>query len=573
MRNDPLVRHFLQQFVDNEWSPEADRHQVLAIAAAGLVTVPIFVTMFMGLKYLMRPLQTAGWTEVTAMGDFVMFCTVSMLVSALIATLEWNALSLSGRDTSILGVLPISDGELLRAKTTALVTFAGGFVLALNAIPALLHPFLMSAQLPMSVFRVLPLVGAHLFSTGLAGAFGFACVLAIRETAYLVFGPARFSSVSAPLQSALMFSLLLLLLLAPVRLAADGRWMFSENSPGPALAPVSWFASTQAALAGRVLDPLPRQDLPVQFALEEQRLTTIYRTARAPLHDRALRGIAAASLLTVVALALHLRNSRGQNRLLTLNQRGKWTPRLRLIDAVVSVVARDRPRRAGVRFLIQALLGSPPHRLSLIASVVIAVAVVVVIGPVPSAGYAFGAAPIRTLTIAAQTLAICAIVSGFRTAVRTAADSRGSWMFTVADVDTVARFRGGVRRGGMAMVAITVALVLPIHLANWGVFVAGLHALNGLALGALLVDGALYEVERPIVDSIPPADGLNTVGVTLLGGAAVLLFAISKFESVALMHRDSAIVFSGLLLALHGVRFFRRPATPIETRALPIALG
>src|SRR6516225_6131461 len=57
MHNERLVRHFLRQFVENEWSPDADRHQVLAIAAAALVTIPLFATMFIGLKYLIRPLQ------------------------------------------------------------------------------------------------------------------------------------------------------------------------------------------------------------------------------------------------------------------------------------------------------------------------------------------------------------------------------------------------------------------------------------------------------------------------------------------------------------------------------------
>lgn len=573
MPNDPLVTHFLNQFLENEWSPDADRHQVLAIAAAGLVTLPVFVTMFMALKYLLRPLQAAGWTEVTAMGDQVTFCAVSMLVSALIAALEWNALALSARDTAILGVLPISDGRLLRAKTTALVLFAGGFVLALNAVPALLHPFLLAAQLPMSVLRVLPLIGAHLFSTGLAGAFGFASVVAIRETAYRICGPAGFPRVSAPLQSGLVFSLLLALLLVPVRLSGDAPWMFSDERPSLMLTPVSWFAATHAALAGRVLDSLPRPDLPVRMAIDEQRFTAVYRTARARLDMWAFRGVAAATFITVFALVLHLWNSRGQNRLLTLSQSGKWTPRLRLVERVGALLARDRPTRAGVTFLFQAVLGSPPHRLAFILSVVVAIAVVAIIGPVPTAGYAFGAAPVRTLTIAAQTLAICALVSGFRTAVRTAADSRGAWLFSVTDVDSVGRFRRGVRRGGIAIVALTVALLLPIHVANWDPFVAGLHALNGLAIGVLLVDGALYEVERPIVDSIPPADGLNTVGVTLLGGAAILLVAISKFESVALRHRESAVVFSAILLAPHARRLFRHRPTPIETRGLPVVHG
>src|SRR4249919_2447842 len=51
MRKRLLVRHFLYQFVDNEFTPDSDRHQVLALVAAGVITVPLFVTVFMGWRY------------------------------------------------------------------------------------------------------------------------------------------------------------------------------------------------------------------------------------------------------------------------------------------------------------------------------------------------------------------------------------------------------------------------------------------------------------------------------------------------------------------------------------------
>jgi hypothetical protein len=567
MHNERLVRHFLRQFVENEWSPDADRHQVLAIAAAALVTIPLFATMFIGLKYLMRPLQAAGWTEVTMVGDLVTFCAMSMLVSALIASLEWNALSLSPRDTAILGVLPIADGQFARAKMTALVIFAGAFVLALNAVPSLLHPMLMTAQLPMSVLGLLPLIAAQLLCTSLAGAFGFASVLAIREITYLITGPAVFARLSAAVQSVLLFSLLMLLLLAPVR-AGNARWMFGEDGTPAYLTPVSWFASMHALLAGGVLDPLPRPGLPVRLALEDRRLTTLFRTARPRLRALAGRGALAVTFMATLALAAHRFNSRRQNRLLSLVQQGSSTLRLPLMDVAAFFVARDPPQRAGFRFLIQSVSGSPPHRLFVITSTVIACTVLLVIGPLPTAGYFGGPAPIRTLTVAAQTLALCALLSGFRAAVRTASDSRAGWVFTIADAGTLDRFRNGVRRGGLTIVVATVVLLFPIHLAAWGPFAAGAHAVNGVALGYLMVGFALHETDRPLVDSIPPADGLNTVGVVLLGGATILVFVISKLEAVTLTDRVSAIVFSAVLLAPNAVRFLRQRPRHLETRAL-----
>src|SRR4029079_2317646 len=140
MRRRLLVRHFLNQFIENDFAPDVDRHQILAVAAAALITLPLFATIFMSVKFLMQPLQSPGWTEMTTMGDQVVFCTTSLLVSAAIATLEWNALALSPRDSVILGVLPLPREEIVRAKVLALVVFAAAFVIALNALPTLLHP-------------------------------------------------------------------------------------------------------------------------------------------------------------------------------------------------------------------------------------------------------------------------------------------------------------------------------------------------------------------------------------------------------------------------------------------------
>ena len=119
MRRRLLVRHFLNQFVENEFAPDVDRHQILAVALAALITLPLFATIFMSVKFLMQPLQSPGWTEIMTMGDQVVFCATSLLVSAAIATLEWDALALSPRDSVILGVLPVPREEIVRAKVLA----------------------------------------------------------------------------------------------------------------------------------------------------------------------------------------------------------------------------------------------------------------------------------------------------------------------------------------------------------------------------------------------------------------------------------------------------------------------
>src|SRR5262245_6839499 len=310
MRSRLLRRHFISQFVENDLSPDMDRHQLLALAAAGLVTLPLFATIFMSVKYLMQPLQSPGWTQITAMGDQLVFCATSMLVSAIIATLEWDALALSPRDAMILGVLPVPHREIVSAKVWALVTFAAAFVIALNALPTLMHPPLMVANFQGNPLLLLPLIAAHGLSTCMAGAFGFACVVGLREFLFLWLGEYRLSRVAGTLRSGLLFSFLVLLVLGPIRLYGLPSWMFEPGGGSALLQPVTWFAATHAAIAGRVIDTLPTPNLPERLSVEESRLRTQYQNNLPHLTALALRGTAVLLTVLTITLGMYLRNAR-----------------------------------------------------------------------------------------------------------------------------------------------------------------------------------------------------------------------------------------------------------------------
>src|SRR5262249_48526015 len=152
-----------------------------------------------------------------------------------------------------------------------LSAFAGASVLALNALPAIVHPLLMTAALPMSPFALVPLILAHAISTILAGALAFSSVVAIREGLYLLLGPAGFRRGTNGVRSAVLLALLVGLVLVPARVSDNAEWMFGRGTTPSALVPVSWFAATQVAIAGRVLDSLPRRDMPARLADVEVR--------------------------------------------------------------------------------------------------------------------------------------------------------------------------------------------------------------------------------------------------------------------------------------------------------------
>jgi hypothetical protein len=156
---------------------------------------------------------------------------------------------------------------------------------------------------------------------------------------------------------------------------------------------------------------------------------------------------------------------------------------------------------------------------------------------------------VRMSELVAQTLMLTATVAGFRAAVRTSADTRAAWVFGIAETAGHGEFRKGVRLGVITAVIATVFLLFPLHAAAWGVSAAAAHAINGVALGWLLVEVACASVERPLVWTIPPSDGLNTVGVVLLGATVIVVLVLGAIERAALTAVATTALFATALAA------------------------
>ena len=148
---------------------------------------------------------------------------------------------------------------------------------------------------------------------------------------------------------------------------------------------------------------------------------------------------------------------------------------------------------------------------------------------------------------------LTAVVAGFRAALRTSADARAAWIFGVAEVGDNGDFRKGVRLGVITAMAATVLLLFPLHAAAWGPSIATAHAINGAALGWLLVEVACASVERPLVWTIPPSDGLNTVGVVLLGATVIVVLVLGAIERASLTDAVHTAAFAGVMLLLAAI--------------------
>ena len=172
MRDRLLTRLFLRRFLENDLiSPDADRLEVLSQTCAAIITSGVFVTILLSLGYLSSPFPMPRRTAVQMLRVQFLYATWSMIVMALIAVSEWDALALDSRDTSILGPLPLTRGVIVRAKVTALIMFSAGFVVALNLAPGIIHPTLAVTRLRPRTLTVGTLIAAHLTSTMAARSF------------------------------------------------------------------------------------------------------------------------------------------------------------------------------------------------------------------------------------------------------------------------------------------------------------------------------------------------------------------------------------------------------------------
>jgi len=547
MHSRRLVRHFLSQFVENDWSTDVDTHQTLALAAAGVVTIPLFVTVFMAMRYLTRLLPAAGWTGTTGLEDQITFCVTSMLVAAAVAALKWDALALSHRDAMILGVLPVPHRDLVRAKVLSLVMFVALFVIALNLLPALLHPALMVATLPLHLIMVPVLMAAQGLSTTMAAAFGFGCVVGLREFLHLALGPSAFRRTSDLIRSVVLLLLLVLLAVVPIRLSGRADWLLEPGQPPILLRPIGWFVATNASIAGRVLQRVPQRPLPPRLAAEEYRLRTRYERNLPKWTAMAAQGAGVLLCLLGVSVTMYVWNAR-RLHILPDGRAGSRALRLsRVFEGAVRALIKPPPMRAGFLLLFRTLLGSGLHRLYLIVAMATGLGLFVAMAPFPVDG---AAPPLRTLHLAAQTLGLTAMITAFRAAIRTAADELAGWLFAIAETGHLALFRNGVRLAAIVATTIIIALLAPLHAAAWGAPVATAHAANGIALGWLLVETVSASVNTPLIATIPPNDGLNTVGTVFLGTMVIVVFVLARIERAALGGQFSAIAFTTTILFL-----------------------
>jgi hypothetical protein len=545
-----LARHFFRRFIENDLiSPDADRHQTLAVVSACIISFALVVTMLLAIKYL-TALPTPGQVSLGSLDDKFLYVGWSMAVMALMTLAEWDALALDARDASILGPLPIPASTIFRAKAAALAVFAGGCVTVLNIIPTIIYSSAVVSKLVVGPSAYVTLIAVHWLTTTAAGAFGFLSVLGAREVLHAFLGTRLFNRISTVLQAGLVISVVVFLCLLPGLSNRVGRmWLAPERLTY--LMPPLWFVGLYEVGAGHVIDDLSRTTIPKRLLRFDRESTEVYRSRQAEFRTLAQAALSALVLAGVVAVMAYTWNNRRLPPALTGQRDLPHRMRKRFIVLVERSVARRPLMRAGFFFALQTLWRSGTHRLTMAIAIAVGLALATV--------FARGSEIRDVLLI--QPMVLMVLLTAFRHAARVPGELRANWTFQLCWSGDAAPYMAGVKLAALLCVA-TPALVamLPLDAALLGWRAALQHTMLGGLIGHVAI-----EIEMLGFRTLPFASSYSGGG-NLKGWLPVMVIVffplahiLAGIEGAALTSWHASAILAAVLLAvLPGIRVLER---------------
>ena len=546
-----LTKLFLKQFLENDLvSPDSDRAQLLAIVGALVVSMTLFVSMFLSATYAMSVL-TPGEGAVRTLNDKFFYVSLAMLVLALIAAAQWDALALDQRDSAILDPLPVPSWIVRAAKVTAVAILGAVASLAVNAFPTIIFPWMLAFSLPMMhASDILRLNIIHAMITVTAAVFGYVAVMAFRESLCAILGPKLFTRVSPSLQATMIVvlgSLLLLLPPASTRVAQRGFSGWVSHTP-----PMAFVAAYEVASNSFIVD-LPRRRMTARQQRRDRSNTEFYEERRPlllPMAQRVQLFLAGSFGLLLIATAVSgVRAPVGGALLVASGRRSS-----RVFERIANVVIVRHPAaRAGFHFAFATLFRSKTHRLTLACAAAAALAMML---------FVLSRTELQTgkLTpgiLVLQPLLYGCLLVAFRHLVRVPAELRANWGVQLAWRDHPRQFKDGVARAGLVSLAVpAIVIVSPLVAGIADSTVAIEHALLGIFGAAILMDVLMLGYDKaPFVCNYVPGGAKALVPILAIAffiGANIfarielsILRGVNETRSLIFL----AVVYGGLRIA------------------------
>ena len=527
-----LTKLFLRQFLENDLiSPDSDRAQLMAVVGAGIVSLTLFASMFLSAGYAMSVL-TPGQAAVMTLNDKFFYVSMAMLITALLAAAQWDALALDQRDSAILDPLPVPPSIIRWAKLTAVAIFGAAVALAVNAFPTLVFPWMVSVSLPqMAVINVVRMMIVHLAITVAAAAFGYLAVMAVRETLSAVLGPKVFTRLSPTFQAStivLLGSLLFLVPPASTRIAHRGFSGWWAQLP-----PMAFVGAYEQVSRNFIVD-LPRRQVTARMAARDREGTALYEERRPLMPAQAQRvqvlfgGVLA--ILLVASIVSALRAPVGGALLITDERR-----RSRFSERIANaLIVRNQAARAGFYFALATLVRSKTHRLTLASAAAIGLSMSLVVLTRTN----LDDGTLRPGLLAVQPLLYGCLLAAFRHLVRVPPELRANWGVRLAWRGQRRAFADGVCRAALVSLAVPAIVMVFVPMAFLiGPQLALAHAALGIAGAAILLEAMMLGYDKaPFACNYVPVAGAKGI---------VPIYAIAFLIGVSLFARLQLAIMTG----------------------------
>ena len=565
-----LTKLFLRQFLENDLvSPDSDRAHLLAVVGAGLVSLTLFASMFLSAAYAMSVL-TPGQAAVMTLNDKFFYVSMAMLITALVAAAQWDALALDQRDSAILDPLPVRPSIIRWAKLTAVAIFGAAVALAVNAFPTFVFPWMVSFSLrQMRATEVFWMMGIHASITLAAAAFGYLVVMAVRESLCAVLGPQLFTRMSPTFQAStivLLGSLLFLVPPASTRIAQRGFSGWWAELPPMA------FVGAYEEVSNNFIVDLPRRQVTARMAARDREGTALYEQRR-PLMPALARRVqvlfgGVLSILVAASIVSALRAPVG-GALLVTNERRRSRAGELIANAVI---VRTQAARAGFYFALATLFRSKTHRLTLACAAALGLSMSFVVLTRTD----LQSGDLRPGMLAVQPLLYGCLLAAFRHLVRVPPELRANWGVRLAWRAQRRAFTDGVCRAAMLSLALpAIALVFVPMAFVAGVQMALAHAALGVAGAVILLEAMMLGYDKaPFTCNYIPIAGAKGIVPLYVIAFLIGVSAFARLE-LAIMTGDNplrGILLLASLFAILRIAALRQRELPVDFDEPPPAL-
>ena len=488
-----LTRHFFRQFFHSDLLAPQTGTEVTLTHVLALLTVPgIFISVSLARKYafLLAHFPLSVHQEAT-LEDKFFFLSFSMLVIAFVAVLNWDTLIPTRNDYNILTPLPVRMRTLLACKGLALVLLLLLFTLTVNAIPTVLFPLVVNANMGSLLhegrFILEPgereqiqeqarlvfagwFVLAHALSVTAGSAFAFLSVVSIQGILINLFRSQRLRGVSRAVQLLLMMGLLSVFFLFPKLIFSFES--LQHNEIFQTLFPPMWYLGLYQMLLGSE-----------DFRFESRiGLTALTMTALC-------------CLLTYL-VAYKRRVQESWESMETVRRPAKG---IRFLAATFDrLVLKNETERATFYFVARTLLRSQKHRIYLGGYFSVGMALVfVVLTDALSRSGSEDWNPQSIPLLSVPLILSFFVLAGMRYAFTVPSELEANWIFRLAENKGNTGAISGVHKAMLLLGIMPLFMMLfPSYMVVWDATTALLHLAYGFTLALILIEILLFKFPK-----------------------------------------------------------------------------